>query len=182
MSTRDLVYVALFAAIMAVLGLVPAITLPVVGVPITAQSMGCMLAGGVLGARRGALSMLLFLALVAAGLPLLAGGRGGLGVFAGPSVGFLIGFPVAAFAVGHMTERLWRRLTLPVSLAINLVGGIVVLYALGVPGIALVTGRTLTEALVGSALFLPGDLIKAVVAALVVVTVKRSHPVIAAAR
>ena len=47
-------------------------------VPITLQTMGVMLAGSVLGARRGALAVLTFLALVAAGLPLLAGGRGGL--------------------------------------------------------------------------------------------------------
>ena len=49
--------------------------------------------------------MLVFLALVAIGLPVLAGGRGGLGVFAGPSVGFLLGFPVAAYVVGVLAER-----------------------------------------------------------------------------
>ncbi|WP_345525428.1 biotin transporter BioY [Nocardioides endophyticus] len=62
-----------------------------------------MLAGAILGPRRGALALIVFLTLVALGLPLLAGGRGGLGVFAGPSVGYLIGFPVAAFAVGALT-------------------------------------------------------------------------------
>ena len=75
----------------AALGLVPAFTPPGFAVPITAQSLGVMLAGSILGARRGALSLVLLLVLVAVGLPLLAGGRGGLGVFAGPSVGFLLG-------------------------------------------------------------------------------------------
>ena len=92
-TARDLALVAVFAGVMAALGLVPAWTPPGFTVPITAQSMGVMLAGGVLGGRRGALSMLVFLALVAIGLPLLAGGRGGLGVFAGPSVGFLDRLP-----------------------------------------------------------------------------------------
>ena len=87
---RSLAHIALFAALIAVLGLVPKIDLAA-GVPITAQSLGIMLCGTVLGARRGALAVLLFLGLVALGLPLLAGGRGGLGVFASPTVGFLIG-------------------------------------------------------------------------------------------
>ena len=67
---RSLTHIALFAALIAVLGLVPQITLAV-GVPITAQSLGIMLCGTVLGARRGALAVVLFLVLVAAGLPLL---------------------------------------------------------------------------------------------------------------
>ena len=72
MVTRDLVLAALFAAIIVVLGLLPPIMLGFIPVPITAQSMGPMLAGAIIGRRRGATSMLLFLALVAIGLPLLA--------------------------------------------------------------------------------------------------------------
>src|SRR5688572_15289657 len=86
-KTRDLAYIALFAAIIAVLGTIPAI--PVGPVPITAQTLGVMLAGGVLGARRGFLSVLLFLVLVAVGLPLLASGAGGLAPFVGTSAGYL---------------------------------------------------------------------------------------------
>ena len=71
---RNIAYIALFAALITVLGLVPRIELAA-GVPITAQSLGIMLCGTVLGARRGALAVLLFLALLAVGLPLLSGGR-----------------------------------------------------------------------------------------------------------
>ena len=78
MNTRDLVLIALFAAIVVVLGLIPPITLGFIPVPITAQSMGVMLAGCILGAKRGALAFLLFLLLVIIGLPVLSGGRGGL--------------------------------------------------------------------------------------------------------
>ncbi len=162
---RSLTHIALFAALVAVLGLVPAITLPG-GVPITAQSLGIMLCGTVLGARRGALAVLLFLALVALGLPILSGGRGGLGVFAGPSVGFLIGFPVAAFVAGSIVER-WRA---PVGWAAGVgaaVGGIVVLYAFGATGWALMLGKTLADVKPFLLGFLPGDLIKAVLAGLI---------------
>ncbi|WP_295044301.1 biotin transporter BioY, partial [uncultured Paracoccus sp.] len=68
---RKMTMVALFAALIAALGLIPSLNL-FFGVPITAQSMGVMLAGAVLGARRGALAVLLLMALVALGLPLLA--------------------------------------------------------------------------------------------------------------
>ena len=104
---RNVVYIAVFAALIAVLGLLPKLTL-ISGIPITAQSLGIMLCGTILGAKRGALAVLLFLALVALGLPLLAGGRGGLGVFTTPWAGFLFGFPVAAFVAGLMMELCWR--------------------------------------------------------------------------
>ena len=72
MKTRDLVHVALFAAILAALGLMPPLLLPFIPVPITAQTLGVMLAGSILGARKAFLSLVLFHVLVAAGLPLLA--------------------------------------------------------------------------------------------------------------
>jgi biotin transport system substrate-specific component len=171
---RSLTLVALFAALVAILGLVPQISLAA-GVPITAQSLGIMLCGTVLGARRGALAVLLFLALVAAGLPLLSGGRGGLGVFAGPSVGFLLGFPVAAFVAGWIMQRT----TLPVGLAAgaaSVIGGIAVLYAFGIPGMALMLDKTLSEAALLGAAYLPGDILKAVLAGLVTQAIARMRP------
>ncbi len=176
MRIQDIVYIALFAALTAVLGLVPRIDPGIVPVPITAQSLGPMLAGSILGARRGGLSQALFVLLVAIGLPLLAGGRGGLGVFAGPSAGFVLGFAVAAAAVGALTERFWQRLTVLKALAANLLGGIVVLYAVGIPVLILVTGST--EAAIGAAAFLPGDILKAVLAAFLAIFVKRGYPLI----
>ncbi len=178
MSTRDIVYIALFAAIVAALGMFPPIVLPVIGVPITAQSLGAMLAGSVLGARRGSLAIVLFLLLVAIGVPLLAGGRGGFGVFLGPSGGFLLGWPIAAFAIGWMIERSWARLDIWRGFVINALGGIVVMYACGIPWIAVVAEISLWQAFIGAMGFLPGDVIKAAVAAFVAVTVKRSYPII----
>ena len=177
MKTKDLAYIALFAAITAVLGLVPAIQ--VGPVPITAQTLGVMLAGAILGARRGFLSQLLFLVLVAVGLPVLPGGGGGLAVFAGATAGYLISWPIAAFVIGLLTERFWARYNLAWGTVANVVGGILVIYAIGVPVLKAVTGMPWDGALwFGAALFIPGDLIKAVVAAVIAVPVRRSYPVI----
>lgn len=180
MNTRDLVHIALFAAIIAALGLIPPLMLGFIPVPITAQSLGVMLAGAVLGAKRGGLAVLVFVALVAIGLPVLAGGRGGLGIFFGPSGGFVLAFPIAAFVIGWLIERLWDRLGYFTALAAILAGGIGVVYAIGVPWLAVVAKLSLLQAMTGSAAFLPGDVIKAAVAALICVTVKRAYPVISA--
>lgn len=160
---RNLTNIALFAALIAVLGLVPKIDL-ISGVPITAQSLGIMLCGTVLGAKRGALAVLLFLALVAVGLPLLSGGRGGLGVFAGPSVGYLIAFPISAFVAGWVVER-WSAPIGVASFAGAVLGGIVIMSVLGTIGMAVVLGKTLPEAALLAAPFLAGDVLKAGIAA-----------------
>ena len=180
MTTRDIVFIALFAAITAVAGIFPPITLPLLSVPITAQSLGVMLAGGVLGAKRGALSIILLLVLVAIGLPLLSGGRGGLAVFFGPSAGFLAGWVVAAFVIGWLTERFWDGLSFIHAALICAFGGIVVMYLIGIPWITLSAGVPLSKAIACSIAFVPGDLVKCVIAAGVMITVKRSYPIIGA--
>lgn len=172
---RSLTLIALFAALIAALGLIPKFTLGF-GVPITAQTLGVMLCGTVLGARRGGLAVLLFLALVALGLPLLAGGRGGLGAFATPSVGFLIGWPLGAYVTGVCMEN-WR--VLPVGWAAGVasaLGGIVVVYVFGVAGMMVMLDKTALEALALVSAFIPGDLIKAVVAGLITAGLARARP------
>lgn len=176
MSTRDIVLIALFAALTAALGLFPPIF--VVAVPITAQSLGVMLAGSVLGAKRGGLAILLFMVLVAIGVPVLAGGRGGFGMFASPSGGFLLSWPIAAFAIGYMTERLWGQLNIFSAAVINIVGGIILIYACGIPWLAATTELSLFKALLVSANYVPGDVIKVAAAAVVAVAVKRAYPII----
>ena len=185
---RNITHIALFAALIAVLGLIPKIDL-MAGVPITAQSLGIMLCGTVLGARRGALAVILFLVLVAAGLPLLSGGRGGIGVFSGPSAGFLIGFPVAAFVSGWIVEH-WRVQIGISALVAAFIGGIVVLYAFGIPVLAAMLSTDTTAKMFTSLpfhatlplpaalalLYLPGDLIKVALAAMVTQAIARMRP------
>lgn len=172
---KNVAYIALFAALIAVLGLIPKITLAF-GVPITAQSLGVMLCGTVLGAKRGGLAALLFVLLVAMGLPLLAGGRGGLGVFASPTVGFLVGFPVAAFVTGWIVET-WRSAPIGIAAGIAAVlGGVVVLYGFGVAGMAVVMGKTLPEAAALVTAFIPGDLLKAGIAGMLTASLAKARP------
>ena len=107
LDATDLARVAVFAGIVAVLGLPGGIS--VFGsVPITAQTLGVMLAGAILGPWLGALSMVVLLVLVAVGLPLLSGGSGGIGVFAGASAGYLIGWIVGAFVIGLIVHAAGR--------------------------------------------------------------------------
>lgn len=182
LTSRDLALVAMFAGVIAALGLIPAVAPFGAAVPITAQSMGVMLAGAILGSKRGALAVLLFLALVAIGLPLLSGGRGGLGVFAGPSVGYLVGFPVAAWLVGRLTELIGRPYRVPLGIMANVLGGVLVLNAFGIVGMALVADLSLIGATTVAGAFVPGDLAKAVLTALVAVGVHAAYPGLIPAR
>ncbi|GLW98501.1 biotin transporter BioY [Microtetraspora sp. NBRC 16547] len=176
LPARDLALIAVFAGLIAALGLAPPVYLFGGSVPITLQTLGVMLAGSVLGARRGFLACLVFLALVAIGLPLLSGGRGGLGVFAGPSAGYLVGWPLGAFVTGWIVERS-RRYSIPVGLLANVVGGVLVVYALGIPVQSWrISTSTFVGTLIAAAVYLPGDLTKAVVSTLVTRGVRRALP------
>lgn len=172
---RNLTMIALLAALIAALGLIPSFTLAF-GVPITAQTLGVMLCGTLLGAKRGALAVLLFLALVALGLPLLAGGRGGLGVFASPSFGFLIGWPVGAFVTGLVMSN-WRRPSTGIAAGVAaMIGGVGAVYAFGIMGLLVKLDMSVIEATVASAAFIPGDLIKAVLTGIITASVAKARP------
>ncbi|MFK0239393.1 biotin transporter BioY [Microbacterium sp. NPDC090281] len=171
-TSASLGRIAVFAALIIVLGTV-IVPLPA-GVPITAQTLGVMLAGLVLGPRLAPLAVLLVLALAAVGLPVLAGGRGGLGVFVGPSAGYLIGWIAGVVVIGLLMRT--GRFTWWRSAIAALVGGVFVVYAFGIPVQALVTGVPLGPTALSSLAFLPGDLIKVTAATLVVVALRRAYP------
>ncbi len=183
LDARDLAQIAVFAALIAALGVPGTLHLFGNSVPITAQTLGVMLAGSILGARRGFLACVVVILLVAAGLPLLAGGRGGLGVFAGPTVGYLLGWPLGALVIGWITERALPRYPLVLGFAANVVGGIAVVYAVGIPVQAWVSDvDSFVAAATASLTFLPGDLIKAAIATAVASQVHRAYPALAARR
>ena len=183
MTTRDLALSALFAAIIVALGLVPPVPLGFIPVPITLQSMGVMLAGCIIGAKRGALAYAIFVLLAAIGLPVLSGGRGGLAVLMGPTGGYILGWIVATFVVGLLAERLvregqseWRQLA--GFFAASVIGGIVVLYAIGIPWVSAVLGTPLSALAYGSLAFIPGDLLKAALATLAARAVLAGYPLL----
>jgi biotin transport system substrate-specific component len=177
LAARDLAQIAIFAALIAALGLPGALSIGAVAVPITFQTLGVMLAGAILGARKGFLAVLLVLALAAAGLPLLSGGRGGLVWFTtSPAAGYLYGWLLGAALIGALTQLLLPRYRFWPALGATILGGIVVIYAIGVPVTAINLGIPLWAALVDSAKFLPGDVLKAVVTVIVARQVHVAYP------
>jgi biotin transport system substrate-specific component len=182
MAARDLALIAVFAGVTAALGLLPAIYVPISPVPITAQTLGVMLAGSVLGARRGGLSQLLFLAIVAIGLPVLSGGRGGLAPFQSATVGFLVAFVVASTLIGFFTYRVGAPYSVWKGMVICVAFGMVLTYALGIGGMMIVAKMTFWKALVGNAPYLIGDSIKAIIAVLVAKGVHTAYPGLLPAR
>jgi biotin transport system substrate-specific component len=168
METRSIVRAALFAALIAALGLIPRIDVPIAaGVPVTAQTLGVMLAGVLLGARVGAASVLLFLFVVALGAPFLSGGRGGIGVFFGPTAGYLIGWIFGAAATGLLMGKLPVRSVFARAFIASLIGGVFVIYLFGIPYLAFSARLSIVNAFIAGSVFLPGDLLKALVAAFV---------------
>ncbi|MBB3211716.1 biotin transport system substrate-specific component [Herbaspirillum sp. Sphag1AN] len=177
-STRSLSYIALFAAVMAAFGLIPKIDMPF-GVPITLQSLGVMLAGCLLGPRRGFLTLLLFLTAVALGLPLLTSGRGGLAVFVAPSAGFLLGWLVGAWVCGLCMRRMARargKALLVAAFVSSVIGGIVVVYLFGIVGLMLAAHMGFAQAALAVLVFIPGDLVKCAICAILVNSVVRAMP------
>jgi biotin transport system substrate-specific component len=174
-DATDLARVAVLAAVIAVLGLPGGISV-LGGVPITAQTLGVMLAGAILGPWLGALCILVLLALVAVGLPLLSGGTGGLGVFAGPSAGYLVGWVLGALVVGAVVHLGGRKPDVVRTTVAMVAGGILAIYAVGIPVQSAVTRLPLVETAYTSLVFLPGDLIKAAIATGIVMTLVRGYP------
>jgi biotin transport system substrate-specific component len=176
-DSRTIVRIALLAAVIGVLGLLPNIILPIAaGVPITAQTLGVMLAGIVLGPRHGALAVLLFIFVVILGAPLLAGGRGGLGILFGPSVGFLIGFIPAAYVTGALMARMKGMPVFAAALLAAIGGGIVVEYVFGILGLMAMARMSILQAIVATSIFVPGDLLKAVATAFVANAAYATYP------
>lgn len=183
LQLRDYPRIAIFVGLIAALGLLPAIFF-IPSVPLTAQTLGVMLAGVVLGKYRGTLAVLLFEVLTIAGLPLLAGGRGGFAAFAGPTSGFLIGWLVGTWTVGLIMENKTKINELVKQVIALLVGGIGVVYLFGLGWLAIAAnfdlvpgaGPTFTFFLTYVWVFLAWDLVKVILTIVVYFGVKAAYP------
>lgn len=177
--------VALFCALTIVLGLIPPIPMPGVPVPITLQTFGVMLAGLTLGPRRAGFVLLLYVGMALLGIPVLPGGRAGLAVLAGPTGGFLLGMIPGAMLTGWLAgprksqqqaqqtgsqSTVWRVFRFWCA---SIAGGLVLVYAFGIPWMTAVTGMSLSKACWIMLAFVPGDIAKALVAAVVAQRVRR---------
>lgn len=160
---RDLLLVGGFSVFTALCAQV-SFHIPITPVPITLQTLAVLLTGAALGSRRGALAMLLYLAEGAAGLPVFAGGTGGFVHLIGFTGGYLWSYPFAALVTGLLCERRLDRRFLTSALA--MLPGTLVIYAFGVLWLAVSLHlNLLTAFMLGMVPFIPGDLIKLVIAA-----------------
>lgn len=175
----DVALVATLAAFIAVCAVLPSFPVAGLTVPITLQTFGVMLAGVLLGARRGALAVLLYLAVGLAGLPVFAQGTGGLGVLGKASAGYLLAFPLAAALAGFLVTRA-RRLParwLPVAVfGAAMAGSLVFTHPVGIAVMGARLDMSATEAIAAGAVFLPGDVLKNVLVAVVAAAVFRAFP------
>ncbi|GAB6099893.1 biotin transporter BioY [Halanaerocella petrolearia] len=170
LTTQDMVYSAVFAALISVLSYV-SIPIPFSPVPVTGQSLAVMLAGAILATRQAGLSMVIFLLLGAIGVPVFSQGRAGIGVFMGPSGGYLVGYLVGAVVISLIVQN--KKSYLRIGLA-NVIGGIVVVHLLGIIWLNIITDMGLQKAFMsGSVPFIPGDLLKAVIAAIISVPIMK---------
>lgn len=159
---RDALLVLVFSHVTALSGQI-AVPLPFSPVPLTGQTFGVLLTGALLGPRLGALALLLYLAEGACGLPFFAGGVCGLARFAGPTGGYLAAYPLAAAFVGWLATRGWDRR--PVTMLAAMLLGSVLIFALGAAWLVHFVGGTGRALTLGVLPFLPGDAVKALLAA-----------------
>lgn len=155
---------------------------PLGGVAITLQTFAILLVGAVLGAYRGAAAVLIYLALGTAGVPVFSGHTGGTAIWSGTKAGFLVSFVIAAFVTGWIAERLAakRLASFAGFLGATLVGAAGVVGVLGWGYLGWKLKMPFTDLFSTLAPFVPGDIIKAFLAAAVAIAVYRAFPQILA--
>jgi len=142
------------------------VAIPIGPIPITGQTFAVLLTGALLGSRLGALAIIAYLVEGASGLPFFAGGTGGLAHLVGPAGGYLVAFPAAAYVTGAFAEHDWDRQFFSAVLAM-LIGSLVIIFC-GWGWFSLSTRTNALTAFRFTVLpFIPGDIIKIVLAAAV---------------
>jgi biotin transport system substrate-specific component len=137
--------------------------MPFTPVPIVASTMGVLLVGSLLGTRLGVISMLVYLAIGAIGMPVFAAGNSGIEYMQGATLGYLVAYPVVAAVMGWFAERGWdQRIGTNI---IALVIGSLIFYVLGAGWLAFGLGLGLTAAITQGVLpFIIGDTVKIAIA------------------
>jgi biotin transport system substrate-specific component len=168
------IHMTVYASLLAALTAAGAyLAIPIGPVPIILQNLFIFLSGLLLGSKWGVASVGVYLLAGALGLPVFAGGVGGIGRFAGPTGGYLLGFLPAVYVIGWISETSRKQ---AVSDILAMVCGCLIIYAFGVTWLKMLTGMTLAKTLaVGMYPFILGDVVK--IAAAVPIT-KALRPVI----
>ncbi|WP_309072339.1 biotin transporter BioY [Arthrobacter sp.] len=178
-NATDLSLIAVFAAVVAVSAILPAIPVGQVGVPITLQTLAIMVTGIVLGPWRAGAALTLYVAVALAGLPIFSQFRGGIGVLFGPSAGYIIAFPVAAVLVGFLARLVFRRLDRHRFLglfAACTITSLLITHPFGIIGMMINAKLDLGAAIAADVVFLPGDILKNLAAAAIGLSVIKAFP------
>ncbi len=156
--------VALVFAFSLLTALAAQIVIPIGPVPITGQTFAVLLTGALLGSRLGAMAMIAYLVEGASGLPFFYGGHGGIGHLLGPTGGYLVAFPAAAFITGAFAEHGWDRRFLTAAAAMAI--GSVVIMLSGWTWFSLSTNTPPQVSFqISLVKFIPGDIVKILLAA-----------------
>jgi len=157
LSVRDICFIGIFAAVISVM----AVSIPLPnGVPVTLQTFGIMLAGIILGPKKGAIAVLVYILLGAMGVPVFSGFKGGFAIITGPTGGFILSFPlIALFAgIGSLKNNF--------TLVTGIIAGVLLNYFCGMVWFSFVMNSNMYAAFMACVLpFLPADTVKVVLAA-----------------
>lgn len=160
LQLRMTVYASLLAALTAAGAY---LSIPIGPVPIVLQNMFVLLSGLLLGSRWGLASVGVYILAGAFGLPVFAGGLGGISRIAGPTGGYLLGYLPAVYAIGLITEKTKKNIVFDV---IAMICGCIIIYVCGVTWLKVLTGMTWSKTLmVGMYPFVIGDVLKIAAAA-----------------
>ncbi|HOM95287.1 MAG TPA: biotin transporter BioY [Methanofastidiosum sp.] len=160
-KSKEISFVALFAALTAVGGF---ISIPFYPVPLTLQVFFVLLSGAILGKRLGALSQIIYIGIGAMGAPIFHNFTGGVGILLGPTGGFLIGFVFGAYMTGFFYEKI-NNDKLRFS---SFLFSIAPIYIVGILWLSFITNIEISKAIfVGGVPFIPGDIVKSIMTLLI---------------
>jgi len=171
-SRNSVFYLCLCALFVALSAVLSQLVLPIGPVPINMVHISIFTAAGLLGAKYGTLSQVVFVLMGAVGLPVFSYMSGGMGIIAGPTGGFIVGNVLCTLVVALIISKRGRSVP---SLIIAMYAGYAVTYAFGIPWMMYVTGMELVPTLIFMASFLPGDALKVAVS---VVLIRRLYTAI----
>ncbi|HEO7550581.1 TPA: biotin transporter BioY [Streptococcus agalactiae] len=170
--TKSLIQMAMMATLLVVLGFIPALPLGFIPVPIVLQNLGVMMAGVILGGRKGSLSILLFF-LVGLVIPVFSGLRSTIPVLTGLTAGYVIAWLFVPLLISYGVKLVNKKNFIAIFLIVWLAGVLFVDVA-GAVWLASYMNIPLDKSLLQNLVFLPGDTIKAIIAAVVAVKYKDS--------
>lgn len=180
-TVRNMAFMAVMAALICI---VSPFSVPIGAVPISLATFAVYLAGGILGAKKGTVSVIVYILLGAVGLPVFSGGEGGLQKLFGVTGGFIIGYIPCVLITGLFVDLFFRERVTVENKFLNWLGrawavpvgmvlGTVVLYALGTVWFIIAMSSTLEAALASCVLpFIPGDILKIICATIITIALR----------